>query len=53
MAKSSKKRQKYSTKGIGRFQVVMTDRIRLLLVACFVCSFLVFGIITLWLALSP
>jgi hypothetical protein len=52
MAKSNRKKKKTSTKGVGRFQVVMTDRIRLLLLACFVCSFLVVGAIILWMAWS-
>lgn len=53
MAKSSKKKKTYSTKGIGKYRIVMTDRVRILLIACFVCSFLVFGAIAVWLALSP
>jgi phage shock protein PspC (stress-responsive transcriptional regulator) len=47
MAKSSKKKKKYSTKGIGKYRVVMTDRVRLLLIACFVFGFLVIGVIAL------
>jgi hypothetical protein len=40
MAKSGKKKTRYSTKGIGKYRVVMTDRIRLLLIACFLLGFL-------------
>ncbi len=47
MAKGSKKKKKYSTKGIGKYRVVMTDQVRLLLLACFAFGFLVFGYIAL------
>ncbi len=53
MAKSSKKKKKYSTKGIGKYRVEMTDRVRLLLIACFVIGFVIFGYIALKLSMSP
>jgi hypothetical protein len=46
MAKSNKKKTKRTKK--NRFGIVMTNRIRLLLAACAVFGFVVFGAIILW-----
>jgi len=53
MAKSGKKKTRYSTKGIGKYRVVMTDRVRLLLIACFVFGFLAIAFILVQLSTSP
>ncbi|MGA9139996.1 MAG: hypothetical protein WBZ29_07225 [Methanocella sp.] len=52
MAKSSKKKTAYKTKRIGKYRVVMTDRVKLLLIASFMFGFLVICFIFIQLALS-
>jgi hypothetical protein len=46
MAKSNKKKSKRAK--ANRFGIVMTNKIRLFLVACAVFGFVVVGIIALW-----